>query len=156
MVGAVIKKADFFPAILGFGIASLVTYFVYEWRMPVPLEYLRREASHVTVKAGDIVSIKRTEERSRPCAAIVRRRLIAADNAITDFEPVRDSSQPADLDIESEFKFKVPPGLKSGPLIYRATYEFQCNIVQRAFGGPTVVFPDIVFHYTSFYFTKEN
>lgn len=142
-----IRKTDFVPAVIGFVIASMITYAVYLWRESPGIEFIQRTVSTSVVHSGDLAMVTWREERDHACQGTVHRRLIAADNSIIDFEPVEKPARPADIPFTDSFSFKVPVGLKNGPLTYRATVEFHCNWVQRLFGGHQETLPDIVFDY---------
>ena len=148
MVDAMIRKNEVLPAIVGFTIAAFLTYGIYLWRTPAPIEYFHRYASQTVVKAGDRVTITWSEVRRSTCRSIIHRRLISSDKTVTLFEVMHNPPKPSNIEIVSMFSFLIPSGLPEGPLTYRAHAEFQCNIVQRLFGGPDFVLPDIVFSYT--------
>ena len=143
-----ISRTEILPAIVGFSIAAFLTYGVFLWRVPAPIEYFQRSASQVVVRAGDRVTVTWSEVRRDRCESTVHRRLIAADKSITEFETVVIPAQPEKIEIRNKFSFIIPTGLAEGPLIYRVHAQFHCNAVQHLLGGPDFVLPDIVFSYT--------
>lgn len=144
-----IKRDEIIPAIIGLSIAALLCGVVYAWKYPAPIDYFQRAAYPTKVKSGDIVTISWTEMRSHSCDSIIWKKLIGIDGSIRLFEPVRVEPKPTNTQITEEYQFRVPSGFQSGPLIYRVTAEFRCNIVQRLMGGHIFVLPDIVFDYTN-------
>lgn len=143
-----IKRPDFIPAIIGFIIASLITYGVYLWTESPGVEFVQRTPSASAVKAGDLATISWREERDHSCQATVYRKLIAADNSIIEFVPEK-IAVGDDAAFNGHFSFKVPVGLKSGDLVFRATLDLQCNWLQRIIGGHVEDLPDIVFSYAN-------
>ena len=81
------------------------------------------------------------------CDSISHRRLIASDNTVINFEPLYHSVKPLGTDVYGYFELKIPPGLKTGPLVYRVYTDFTCNVVQRWLGGHRFIMPDIIFDY---------
>lgn len=142
-------RKDFYPAMIGFALASLITYGVYLWNATPEVDLVQRTVSTNDVRAGDLAMVTWKEERSNNCRATVSRRLIAADNSIVDFEPIEKPMHPSNEAFVDSFSFKVPVGLKNGPLVFRASVEFRCNWVQRLVGGHRETLPDIVFNYTN-------
>jgi hypothetical protein len=142
-----IKKEEILPAIVGGMIAAAISTMIVMWKSPPPIEYYHRYVSHDVVYEGDVVTIYWRERRSANCDSIIHRRLIAADNNVTMFEPIHDLPKPVGEDVSGNFSLKIPPGLRTGPLIYRVHVDFRCNMVQRWLGGHTFILPDIIFEY---------
>lgn len=144
----VIKRGEMIPAFIGFSVAAFLAVIIYAWRYPIPLEYFQRSAHPTNVYAGEIVTISWSERRNHWCDSIVWRKLIGTDGRIITFEPTLNEPKPVDVELNEEYQFHVPSGFAPGPLIYRATAEFRCNVVQRLIGGHVFVLPDIIFNYT--------
>ena len=142
-----IKRTDFIPAIIGFIIASMITYLIYLWQETPGVEFIQRSTAQSSVKPGDTATITWKEERSNQCEATVYRKLIAADDSLLEFVPEKRPAGEANEVFNGSFSFKVPVGLKRGPLIFRATLDLQCNWVQQIVGGHHVVLPDVIFDY---------
>lgn len=141
-----IKRTEFLPAVIGFIIASVITYGIYLWKESPSVDFIQRTASTSKVKAGELATITWKEERDHACQATVYRKLIAADNSIIEFVPEKISAGYTSA-FTGHFSFKVPVGLKSGQLVFRASLDLQCNWLQRLVGGHVETLPDIVFDY---------
>lgn len=141
-----IKRTDFVPAVIGFIIASGITYGIYLWKESPSVDFIQRTPSANSVKAGELATVTWKEQRDHACQATVYRKLIAADNSIIEFVPERIHAGGASS-FDGNFSFKVPVGLKNGNLIFRASLDLQCNWLQRIVGGHVETLPDIVFAY---------
>jgi hypothetical protein len=143
------RKNETIPACLGMIIAGVIFYAFIAWSNPAPVEYINRKTNADIVQAGQVVTVYWKEMRRDQCSSITHRRLIAADGTITEFEPTKKPERPAGVELAGNFSFKIPPGLRSGPLTYRVRVEFKCNWMQRTFGGHEFVLPDFVFTYVN-------
>lgn len=141
------KRKELIPALFGLMIAIPISVILHMWREPAPIEIYHRQAMQDIVHGGDVVRISWEETRMSECDSISYRRLIAADNAVVNFEPTHYPAKPAGVKIEGHFDIKIPTGLRQGPLIYRVYTDFRCNIVQRLLGGHRFIMPDIIFDY---------
>lgn len=132
--------------IVGIALASSLVYGLSLYMQPIPVEIFDRAADKHLVSAGDEVTVRWKEVRNAQCASIIYRQLITADGKVIFFEPIAPPEKPVGKN-ESSLTFGVPPIAIAGTLTYRARSEFQCNPVQRLFGGPILRLPDITLEY---------
>lgn len=132
--------------VIGISLAALITWLFVLWAAPIPVDVYGRKSDKLFVAPGDHVTISWYEDRLADCQSTAYRQLITADRKVITFEPSRTASRDTGTH-QGTFDFIVPPLATPGKLTYRVKAHFECNWVQRLFGGPWMPLQDIELEY---------
>lgn len=125
--------------------AATVLFMIFK-SAPAPVESFDRYVWPLTdLLPGDQVNITaNVVRRASNCSSHVTRLWIFPDGSRRHLAPQDIERLPSGREVFSA-KINIPKDAPPGELRLRVWSEFSCNFVQRWFGGPRFVLPDVVF-----------
>lgn len=139
-------KHRIMPHILAAPIAFGFWWFLFCLYEAGPIERYSRSVFPTDVRGGEIITITSTVIRSKECASTVYREFVDSVGRISAYEPTDGPSLKPGVERFTS-QITVPEGMSPGDMIYRVRVTFACNTVQKLFGGPSFVLPDVHLRY---------
>jgi hypothetical protein len=139
-------KHRIMPHILAAPIAFGFWWFLFCLYEAGPIERYSRSVFPTDVRGGEVITITSTVIRSKQCSSMVYREFIDSVGRVATYEPFEGPALKAGVE-QFKSQVTVPEGMTPGSLTYRVRVEFVCNPVQKLFGGPSFVLPDVHLNY---------